>query len=144
MSVDDTPEAVFDDLKQTFQNKNADYGNSWQKVGVLKRVMADEDGPRIVQLYPDGLWELADEDDAFDHGDQDLVEGVVLVDTPEKSSTFEENADDTFTRLLDKLCRFYNLTFVADEPQVNNESLQDAVKDATGYAGMLTSLIRRQ
>ncbi len=138
--TDDRPEAahVLEETADTVTNKMGDYGNSWEKVGVLKRVMADEDGPQIVYLYPDGWSESKRSDD-----DVEPFEAVILADTPQKTSTFEENADDVITRLLDKLVRAYNLLFLKDEPDVENESTEDAGKDLTGYSSMLTSLIRR-
>lgn len=118
------PQDVLEELKGVFETKNDDYGNSWEKVGVLKRVMADEEGPEIVTL-------------------SDGREAVVLSDTPQATSTFEENADDVITRLLDKLVRAYNLIFLKDEPDVENESTVDAAKDMTGYSAMLSDLIKR-
>lgn len=132
----DSPVGVLEELEDVFEEKNDDYGNSWEKVGVLKRVMADEKGPRLVTLHADGTWSFDREDE------REKFEAVVLADTPQKQSTFEENADDVITRLLDKLVRSYNLLFLKDEPDVENESTEDAAKDLTGYSSMLTSLIR--
>lgn len=133
------PQDVLDDLKPVFEDKNDDYGNSWEKVGVIKRIMADEEGPRTVTVAEGETVHLAEE-----FGDDvDEFEVVVLADTPDNTSTFEQNADDLFTRLLDKLIRAYNLTLMKDEPALDNESTEDAAKDLTGYSSMLTSLIRR-
>lgn len=131
-----TPNDVLEELSDVFDRKNDDYGNSWEKVGVMKRVMADEIGPRVMYLTPDGKY--------HDTEQPNSVEAVVLADTPQKESTFEENADDVITRHLDKVVRAYNLIFMKDEPDVENESLLDAAKDMTGYSSMLSSLISRQ
>lgn len=140
----DTPHDVLDELKEVFSEKNEDYGNSWEKVGVIKRVMSDTDGPRLVKLYDDGTYEEVGEPDQRTHGaTAQSVEAVVLVDTPENESTFQQNADDLITRLLDKLNRAYTLVFLKDEPALDNESTEDAAKDLTGYSSMLTSLIRK-
>lgn len=140
----DSPHAVLDELKEVFSEKNEDYGNSWEKVGVIKRVMSDTDGPRLVRLYDDGTYEEVGEVEQRPHPpDARTVEAVVLVDTPENESTFEQNADDLITRLLDKLNRAYTLIFLKDEPALDNESTEDAAKDLTGYSSMLTSLIRK-
>lgn len=149
------PQEVLDELKTVFEEKNDDYGNSWEKVGVLKRVMADEDGPEVVTLTPgkNTTKTLTGEDagqewymcrvpkEALDERGE--VEAALLADTPQTTSTFEENADDVITRLLDKLVRAYNLIFLKDEPDVDNESTEDAAEDLTGYSAMLTDLIRR-
>lgn len=151
-----TPQDVLDDLKGVFKDKNADYGNSWEKIGAIKRVMADTEGPQTItisEMNIEGRIISGDNkgmkrvvfyvsEDTFE--DTDEIEFVRLADTPQKQSTFEENVDDLITRLLDKIIRVYTLTFLKDEPDVENESLADAAEDATGYCSMLASLIRRQ
>jgi len=146
-----TPQAVLEDLKGVFEEKNDDYGNSWEKVGVLKRVMADEDGPEIIELDEgnkqgvvvtgpnegDVVVSFTMDPDEFDDG----VELVKLADTPTATSTFQQNVEDTVTRMLDKLCRAYTLTLQKDEPALENESTLDAWEDLTGYAAMITSLV---
>lgn len=140
---------ILDELKGVFEEKNDDYGNSYEKVGILKRVMADEEGPRLVELYPDGTYDIADCDKPtaarheYSEETQEPIEAVVLADTPKNTTTFEENADGLITRLLDKLNRTYTLIFLKDEPALDNESTEDAAKDMAGYSAMLTSLIRR-
>lgn len=132
---------VLEELQQVREKKNADYGNAFEKVGVLKRVMADEDGPTIVELHGDGTYDVKGDRDIWrDHTGG--AEAVVLADTPEKTSTFEENVDGVLTRLLDKVIRTYTLVFLKDEPAVENESTEDAAKDLTGYGSMLADLIR--
>lgn len=148
------PEAanVLEETADVVVDKMGDYGNSWEKVGVLKRIMADEEGPQIVELYEDGTYDIKSEDlptaarlQYSDYeNDAESVEAVVLADTPQATSTFEENADDVITRLLDKLVRAYNLIFLKEEPDVENESTEDAAQDLAGYSAMLTSLIRRE
>lgn len=135
-----SPQDVLDDLKDVFEDKNEDYGNSWEKIGVIKRIMADTEGPRVVTVEEGETVHLTE------HFEEDTneFELVVLADTPQKTSTFEENVDDLLTRLLDKLIRTYTLTFLKDEPDVENESLTDAAEDSVGYTSMLASLIRRQ
>lgn len=134
------PTEVLDDLKGVFEEKNDDYGNSWEKVGVLKRVMADEDGPTTVYLYPDGTYTTTPDGSKDNKG----IEAVQLSDTPEDTSQFEENIDGLVTRLLDKLIRAYNLTLLKDEPALDNESTADAWEDLTGYSAMGTSLVERE
>jgi len=129
------PQDILELLKGVFEEKNEDYGNSWEKVGVLKRVMADERGPTVVYLNTDGTWTV-------DEPKHDCaVEAVQLSDTPTNNTTFEQNVDDLVTRLLDMLVRAYNLTLMKDEPQLDNESTLDAWEDLTGYAAMGSSLV---
>jgi len=151
----DTPRAVLEDLKDVFEEKNEDYSNSWEKVGAIKRVIADQDGPEVVTLSPG---KNVSKTITGEHAGQEWymcrvpmelldergeVEAVVLADTPQTTSTFQQNADDVITRLLDKLVRAYNLVFLKDEPALDNESTVDAVDDLTGYSSMLASLVRR-
>jgi hypothetical protein len=131
------PQDVLERLKGVFAEKNEDYGNSWEKVGVIKRIMADEEGPNVVFLYPDGTYTTSPDESK----DNDAIEAVQLSDTPTNDSTFEQNADDLITRLLDKLIRAYNLTLLKDEPALDNESTVDAWEDLTGYSSMGTSLV---
>lgn len=134
---------VLDGLKSTISEKNQDYGNSWEKVGVIKRLLADKEGPRTFTVVDDGLVPTK-ELDKFEEviGDAESVEVVILSDTPEHTSTYEENVDGVLTRLLDKVCRTYTVVFLTDEP--NNETAEESAKDLTGYGAMLTDLIRRQ
>lgn len=133
-----TPSEVLERLKAVFTEKNKDYGNSWEKVGVIKRVMADERGPEVVYVAGTDVYESRSS--APDYA----VEAVLLADTPTNESTFEQNVDDLITRLLDKLIRSYNLTIVKDEPALDNESTLDAWEDLTGYSAMGTSLVERE
>lgn len=152
-----SPQNVLERLKGVFEEKNDDYGNSWEKVGVLKRVMADEDGPETITLSEGAIsGHVLTGDDAGDkcvrvRVDEDFfeergekVEAVLLSDTPENNSTFEQNMDDLITRLLDKLTRAYNLTLLKDEPALDNESTLDAWEDLTGYSSMGTNLVERE
>ena len=132
-----TPSDILERLKGVFQEKNEDYGNSWEKVSVIKRVMADQHGPDVVWVAGTDVYESRSS--APDHA----VEAVVLADTPENNSTFEQNVDDLITRLLDKLIRSYNLTLMKDEPELENESTLDAWEDMTGYSAMGTALVER-
>lgn len=148
------PQDVLERLKGVFAEKNEDYGNSWEKVGVIKRVMADEEGPEVVTLSESDVQggvitgERAGNQivtvevgaDFFEERGSE-VEAVLLADTPKNESTFEQNADDLITRLLDKLIRAYNLTLLKDEPALDNESTVDAWEDLTGYSSMGTSLV---
>jgi hypothetical protein len=150
------PKDVLDRLKDVIVDKEDDYGSSWEKVGVIKRVMADEDGPNVISLDEGDLKEniiisndvegkvvpLRVPADFFD--DRDSVEFVKLADTPQNDSTFEQNVDDLITRLLDKLIRAYNLTLLKDEAALENESTLDAWEDLTGYASMGTSLVENE
>jgi hypothetical protein len=150
------PTEVLDDLKGVFEEKNKDYSNSWEKVGVLKRVMADESGPQTFTLSSDSIrGHVITGDDAGDKyvtirvspdffDEQDEREVVLLSDTPKAQSQFEENIDGLVTRLLDKLIRAYNLTLLKDEPALDNESTVDAWEDLTGYSAMGTSLVERE
>lgn len=131
-----TETEVLEEVKGVLDEKDDDYGSSYEKAGVLKRVLADEDGPSVYTVNGGKL-----DDDKYMHGE--LVEVVVLADTPQNETVFEENADGLITRLLDKLSRTYTLIFLKDEPDVENESTEDAAKDMVGYSSMLTSLIRR-
>lgn len=149
--MSEKPEAanVLEETAEVVEDKMGDYGNSWEKGGVIKRVMADPEGPLLVELYEDGTYDIPAEEQPTQarvgrEGGEKTVEAVVLADTPQATSTFEENADDVITRLLDKLVRTYNLLFLKDEPDVENESTEDAAQDMAGYSAMLTSLIRRQ
>ena len=132
-----TPSDILERLKGVFQEKNEDYGNSWEKVSIIKRVMADEHGPDVVWVAGTDVYESRSS--APEHA----VEAVVLADTPENNSTFEQNVDDLITRLLDKLIRSYNLTLMKDEPELENESTLDAWEDMTGYSAMGTALVER-
>jgi len=132
-----TPSDILERLKGVFQEKNKDYGNSWEKVSVIKRVMADEHGPDVVWVAGTDVYESRSS--APEHA----VEAVVLSDTPKNTSTFEQNVDDLITRLLDKLIRSYNLTLMKDEPALENESTLDAWEDMTGYSAMGTALVER-
>jgi len=132
-----TPSDILERLKGVFQEKNEDYGNSWEKVSVIKRVMADQHGPDVVWVAGTDVYESRSS--APEHA----VEAVVLADTPTNTSTFEQNADDLITRLLDKLIRSYNLTLMKDEPELENESTLDAWEDMTGYSAMGTALVER-
>lgn len=115
------PSDVLEGVAETVDEKNDDYGNAYEKVGVLKRVMADEDGPTVIE--------------------HDGDEYVRMAETPQNDSLFKENADGIYTRLLDKVLRSYTLILIADEPKVENDSTADAACDLAGYAAMLTSLI---
>jgi hypothetical protein len=132
-----TPSDILERLKGVFQEKNKDYGNSWEKVSVIKRVMADRHGPDVVWIAGTDVYESRSS--APEHA----VEAVVLADTPRNNSTFEQNVDDLITRLLDKLIRSYNLTLMKDEPALENESTLDAWEDLTGYSAMGTALVER-
>jgi len=132
-----TPSDILERLKGVFQEKNEDYGNSWEKVSVIKRVMADQHGPDVVWVAGTDVYESRSS--APEHA----VEAVVLADTPTNTSTFEQNVDDLITRLLDKLIRSYNLTLMKDEPELENESTLDAWEDMTGYSAMGTALVER-
>lgn len=133
-----TPSEVLERLKAVFTEKNDDYGNSWEKVGVIKRVMADKRGPEVVYVAGTDVYESRSSAPEY------AVEAVLLADTPTNESTFEQNVDDLITRLLDKLIRSYNLTLVKDEPALENESTLDAWEDLTGYSAMGTSLVERE
>lgn len=132
-----TPSDVLEKLKGVLKDKEDDYGNSWEKVSVIKRVMADQHGPDVVWVAGTDLYESRSS--APEHA----VEAVVLSDTPKNTSTFEQNVDDLITRLLDKLIRSYNLTLMKDEPALENESTLDAWEDLTGYSAMGTALVER-
>jgi hypothetical protein len=118
------PQDVLEDVAETVEDKNDDYGNAYEKVGAIKRVMADEGGPTTIKHEGD--------------------EYVKMADTPTNGSLFEENADGIFTRMLDKVLRAYTLVLLADEPQVGNDSTSDAARDLAGYAAMLASLIEEE
>jgi len=132
-----TPSDILERLKGVFQEKNEDYGNSWEKASVIKRVMADQHGPDVVWVAGTDVYESRSS--APEHA----VEAVVLADTPTNNTTFEQNVDDLITRLLDKLIRSYNLTLMKDEPALENESTLDAWEDMTGYSAMGTALVER-
>jgi hypothetical protein len=133
-----TPSEVLERLKSVFTEKNEDYGNSWEKVGAIKRVMADKHGPEVVHVAGDRCYQDASSAPEY------AVEAVLLAETPSNETTFEQNIDDLVTRLLDKLIRSYNLTLVKDEPALDNESTLDAWEDLTGYSAMGTSLVERE
>lgn len=116
---------ILSDTAETFENKNDDYGNSWQKIGAIKRLIAHDEGPEIVEL-------------------EDGREAVVLADVPDCNSTFEQNFEDAVTRQLDKIIRKYNLIRLVDEPKVEDESALDACTDDVGYAAMIASLVAKQ
>jgi hypothetical protein len=151
-----SPQSILEELKGVFEEKNEDYGNSWEKVGVIKRVMADEDGPNTITLSEsqihghvvtgpnqgDKYVAVRVPEDFFDGRDE--VEFVELAETPRTPTTFQQNVDDLVTRLLDKLVRAYNTTLMKEEPALDNESTLDAWKDLTGYSSMGTSLVARQ
>ncbi len=132
-----TPSDILERLKGVFQEKNEDYGNSWEKVSVIKRVMADQHGPDVVWVAGTDVYRSRSSAPEY------AVEAVVLSDTPTNNSTFEQNVDDLITRLLDKLIRSYNLTLMKDEPALENESTLDAWEDLTGYSAMGTALVER-
>ena len=116
---------ILEETAEVVAEKESDYSHSWETVGVLKRVMSSPNEPQVIELTP-------------------KTEVVVLHDTPQKTSTFEENADGVITRLLDKVVRSWNLIFMKDEPDVENDSTEDAAVDIAGYGAMLGSLIRRE
>ena len=125
--VEDKPQSakILEETAEVVTKKASDYSHSWETVGVLKRVMSSPNEPQVIELTP-------------------KTEVVVLHDTPQKTSTFEENADGVITRLLDKVVRSWNLIFMKDEPDVENDSTEDAAVDIAGYGAMLGSLIRRE
>ena len=125
--VEDKPQSakILEETAEVVAEKESDYSHSWETVGVLKRVMSSPNEPQVIELTP-------------------KTEVVVLHDTPQKTSTFEENADGIITRLLDKVIRSWNLIFMKDEPDVENDSTEDAAVDIAGYGAMLGSLIRRE
>jgi hypothetical protein len=125
--VEDKPQSakILEETAEVVAEKESDYSHSWETVGVLKRVMSSPNEPQVIELTP-------------------KTEVVVLHDTPQKTSTFEENADGVITRLLDKVVRSWNLIFMKDEPDVENDSTEDAAVDIAGYGAMLGSLIRRE
>ena len=125
--VEDKPQSakILEETAEVVAEKESDYSHSWETVGVLKRVMSSPNEPQVIELTP-------------------KTEVVVLHDTPQKTSTFEENADGIITRLLDKVVRSWNLIFMKDEPDVENDSTEDAAVDIAGYGAMLGSLIRRE
>jgi len=139
---------LLDDVGETVSDKNTDYGNSWRKTAVIKRVIADEDGPQTITVkpvdvtirYEDRMWILKKVDkDLFK--DTNEVEFVQLADTPQTTSLFEETFDGTFTRLLDKVVRSYYLTMVKSGVAVKSETVVDSLKDLVGYASLLGSLV---
>jgi hypothetical protein len=114
--VEDKPQSakILEETAEVVAEKESDYSHSWETVGVLKRVMSSPNEPQVIELTP-------------------KTEVVVLHDTPQKTSTFEENADGIITRLLDKVVRSWNLIFMKDEPDVENDSTEDAAVDIAGY-----------
>ena len=95
--VEDKPQSakILEETAEVVAEKESDYSHSWETVGVLKRVMSSPNEPQVIELTP-------------------KTEVVVLHDTPQKTSTFEENADGIITRLLDKVVRSWNLIFMKD------------------------------
>ena len=146
---------LLDDVGETVADKNDDYGNSWEKTAVIKRVIADEDGPQTITLSRDDvLCEVAGGDNECDKivrliVDEDFfnetneVEFVQLADTPQTTSLFEETFNGTFTRLLDKVVRSYYLTMVKSGVAVKSETVVDSLKDLVGYASLLGSLVSK-
>lgn len=116
------PQSVFAELDQLVDDKNDDYGNSWQKVSAIKRLMADVEGPQIIECDGD--------------------EYVYLANTPQPQNQFEQEIDDLMARLLDKVVRAYNLALIADESKLEDEGLEDALMDIAGYAGMGVDCVR--
>ena len=117
--VEDKPQSakILEETAEVVAEKESDYSHSWETVGVLKRVMSSPNEPQVIELTP-------------------KTEVVVLHDTPQKTSTFEENADGVITRLLDKVVRSWNLIFMKDEPDVENDSTEDAAVDIVrGHVG---------
>jgi hypothetical protein len=147
---------ILEEVGEIVDDKNDDYGSSWEKVSVLKRVIADEDGPQTITLSRDDvLCEVAGGEDKGDKivrliVDEDFfketneVEFVQLADTPERNTLFKEQVDDLFTRLLDKVVRGYYTTLVKAETLVDDESKIDAFKDLVGYAALGGSLVSEE
>lgn len=146
---------LLDDVGETVSDKNTDYGNSWRKTAVIKRVIADEDGPQTITLSRDNivfesfgsennqlLLHVRADEDLFK--DTSEVEFVQLADTPQTTSLFEETFDGTFTRLLDKVVRSYYLTMVKTDVAVKSETVVDSLKDLVGYASLLGSLVSEE
>ena len=144
---------LLDDVGETVSDKNTDYGNSWEKTAVIKRVIADEDGPQTITLSRDDIdgrvvagenigekiVRLRVPENFFNETNE--VEFVQLSDTPQTTSLFEETFDGTFTRLLDKVVRSYYLTMVKGGVAVKSETVVDSLKDLVGYASLLGSLV---
>ena len=139
---------LLDDVSKTVADKNDDYGNSWEKTAVIKRVIADEDGPQTITLKrnsvvtqnENSMWVMHRVDKDF-FNETNEVEFVQLADTPQTTSLFEETFDGTFTRLLDKVVRSYYLTMVKGGVAVKSETVVDSLKDLVGYASLLGSLV---
>ena len=157
--VEDKPQSakILEETAEVVTKKASDYSHAWATVGVLKRVMSSPNEPQVIELTPNSGF-ASKSLTGYDSGKEyylcsiptDMLEAgettevVVLHDTPQKTSTFEENADGIITRLLDKVIRSWNLIFMKDEPDVENESTEDAAVDIAGYGAMLGSLIRRE
>ena len=141
---------LLDDVGETVSDKNTDYGNSWQKTAVIKRGIADEDGPQTITLKrnsvvtqnENSMWVMHRVDKDF-FNETNEVEFVQLSDTPQTTSLFEETFDGTFTRLLDKVVRSYYLTMVKSNVAVKSETVVDSLKDLVGYASLLGSLVSK-
>ena len=139
---------LLNDVSETVSDKNDDYGNSWQKTAVIKRFIADEDGPQTITLKrnsvvtqnENSMWVMHRVDKDF-FNETNEVEFVQLADTPQTTSLFEETFDGTFTRLLDKVVRSYYLTMVKSGVAVKSETVVDSLKDLVGYASLLGSLV---
>jgi len=139
---------LLNDVSETVADKNDDYGNSWEKTAVIKRVIADENGPQtttltsrdVVRKDENKMWVMHRVDkDLFNETNE--VEFVQLADTPQTTSLFEETFEGTFTRLLDKVVRSYYLTMVKSGVAVKSETVVDSLKDLVGYASLLGSLV---
>ena len=147
---------LLDDVSETVADKNDDYGDSWRKTAVIKRVIADEDGPQTITLSRDNIdgrvvvgensgekiVRLRVPENFFNETNE--VEFVQLSDTPQTTSLFEETFDGTFTRLLDKVVRSYYLTMVKSNVAVKSETVVDSLKDLVGYASLLGSLVSEE
>jgi len=147
---------LLNDVSETVADKNDDYGNSWEKTAVIKRIIADEDGPQTITLSRDNIdgrvvvGENSGEkivrvrvpEKFFNETNE--VEFVQLSDTPQTTSLFEETFDGVFNRLLDKVVRSYYLTMVKSDVSVENETVLDSLKDLIGYTSLLASLFSKE
>lgn len=114
-------EEIFEEQLEIFQEKNEDYGNSWEKIAPIKMIMASD--------------EISIE----------KVEGDthIIIDSEHRKTSghTEEVVDNMVTRFLDKIIRIYNLTFNTEKQNVD-ESLEDSAGDLGNYALMLKKFLR--